>query len=66
MKLISKGLVNKIIAVDEEKIRSSNEPVDQMNLAFQTPNSPYRSRTPLSRNPMNDPNLFIVYFQRIL
>lgn len=67
MKLVSKGLVNKILSdIDDEKVNQSKEPVDSMGLAFQTDTNPYGKNTRLRRSPFSDPSLFIVHFQRIL
>ena len=67
MKLISKGLVNKILNdIDDDKLRKSKESVDSMNLAFKTETNPYGPVSKVAKNPMSDPHLFILHFQRIL
>lgn len=66
MKLISKGLINTILCdIDEEKLRKSKEPVDGMGLAFQTKSHPYRLTSKITKNPLNDPNLLLVLFERL-
>ncbi len=66
MKLVTKGLVNKILEVDDEPAKLPTESVDNMNLAFQTTTHPYHGCGKIANTPFNDPTLFIIYFQRIL
>ncbi len=66
MKLISKGLINKILDVEDDPICLPTESIDNMNLAFQTRTHPYHGCGKISNSPFNDPTLFIIYFQRIL
>lgn len=66
MKMISKGLMNKILNIDDKEFSKSSGPIDGMEIAFQTTTHPYTSKFQSAVNPLNDPALFMIYFQRIL
>ena len=67
MKLISKGLVNRILSeVDEKKLRESREAVDNMTSAFRTETNPYGKNPTIGKSVLEDPHLFIAHFHRIL
>lgn len=67
MKLISKGLVNRILSeVDEKKLQENSEAVDNMTSAFRTETNPYGKNPSVRNSVMRDPHLFIAYFHKIL
>lgn len=66
MKLITKGLINKVVEIDDEELKAQEWPVDSMHLAFRTRTHPYRNLWRNCKSSTEDPNLFIVHFQKIL
>ncbi len=66
MKILVMGLVNKFIDVEEQSIKKSKRPMDQLNLAMKTKYNPFKTPIRLKKKtPFNDPDLFLVTFQRV-
>ncbi len=60
------GNPRKLLQLDIEKVKKSKEPVDDLKKVFETKRHPYHMSRIATRTPMNDPDLFIVFFQRVL
>ena len=69
MKLVNCGLLNKFVNGDDKRLKERKNDIDNLNLALLTKHSPYKKPIELhAKNPMdamNDPDRFIVTFQRI-
>lgn len=61
-----KGRPKKFISIDVDKLRTSEDEVDDLKKVFQTKRNPYHMSRITAKTPMNDPDLFMVMFQRVL
>lgn len=65
MKILVLGVINKFIDVEDRAIKESKNPIDQLNLAMKTKYNPFRVPIRLKKKtPFNDPDLFLVTFQK--
>ena len=66
VKLVTVGLLNKIVDEDDKRLKAKRNGIDNLNLALLTKHSPFKKPIKLnSKSPLDDPDLFMVTFQRI-
>ena len=68
MKLVSVGFLKKIVDVKGADLKKQQKPcLDQLILAIKTKHNPFEKPNRLTaKNPFNDPDLFVVRFERMV
>jgi len=68
MKLITVGFLKKIVDVKDADLKKRQKPgLDQLNLAMKTKHNPFAKPIRLAaKNPLNDPDFFVVRFERAI
>ena len=66
MKLVTVGFLNKFVDVDDKRLKPKKNGIDNLNLALQTKNNPFKKPIKLhAKSPFNDPELCLVTFQKV-